>query len=150
MTTTPIVPRRIVVGVDGSPESKEALRWAARLADAEKATIEVVSAWEDPVTYGWAAYPTYPESNPRAELEKATEQDVDEVFGEQRPAGLEIKVAEGTPVRVLLRAAKDAVAIVVGSRGRGGFKELLLGSVSHAVTQHATVPVLVVHGHDSA
>jgi|KBSSwiStaDraftv2_1062776.scaffolds.fasta_scaffold02765_15 nucleotide-binding universal stress UspA family protein len=143
--TTEATPRpTIIVGVDSSPESEQALRWAARIAKAEGATITAVAAWENPVAYGWTTYPT--DWNPRADTEKAVVATVDTVFGPERPEGLTITVVEAAPSRALLDAGKDALMIVVGSRGRGGFKELLLGSVSHAVSQHAEVPVLVVHG----
>ncbi len=135
---------RIVVGIDGSAESTQALRWAAGLAAATGARVEAVAAWQYPVVYGWA-YPPL-EWSPEQDMRKALTTAVDQVFGADRPAGLELEIREGHPSTVLLEASKDATMLVVGSRGHGGFAGLLLGSVSAAVAEHATCPVLVVHG----
>jgi nucleotide-binding universal stress UspA family protein len=136
-------PRRIVVGVDGSPESKLALRWAARIAASEDAVIEVVAAWEFPPASGWAALPEG--YSPKLEMDKIVTEAVDEVFGAQRPVGMTVRSVQGHPAAVLLKISRDAVMLVVGSRGHGGFLGLLLGSVSTKVAEHATCPVLVVH-----
>ena len=137
-------PTRIVVGVDGSPESKTALRWAARLAAAIGATVQAVIAWEFPQTYGWPV--AVDGWRPDVDAAKVVQDTIDEVFGPQRPTGLETVVTEGHPSDVLLGAGKDALMLVVGSRGHGGFAGLLLGSVSAACAEHAHCPVLVVHG----
>ncbi len=136
---------RIVVGVDGSEQSKQALRWAAQFASVSGASIEVVGAWEYPPSYGWAAVPLE-EWNPTRDMEKVLTATVDEVFGPQRPDDLVMTVREGSAAKVLLEESKDAALLVVGSRGHGGFVGLLLGSVSAGVAEHATCPVLVVHG----
>lgn len=135
--------RRIVVGVDGSPESKLALRWAARIAATEHAVIDVVGAWDFPPSGGWAALPDG--YSPKLEMDKVVIETVDEVFGADRPVGTTVRTAQGNPAAVLLRASSDAAMLVVGSRGHGGFMGLLLGSVSAKVAEHATCPVLVVH-----
>lgn len=69
---------------------------------------------------------------------------VDDVFGEQRPNGMQLRAIQGGGAPVLLDASRDALMVVVGSRGRGGFAGLLLGSVSAKVAEHAECPVLVV------
>jgi len=140
---TPSRPR-IVVGVDGSPESKQALRWAGQLAGLTGALIDVVTAWQYPVSFGWAGVPYDWSFSP--EVEKALVAAVDEVFGPQRPESLGMIVREGNPTAVLLAESKGALMLVVGCRGHGGFAGLMLGSVSAHVAEHATVPVLVVHG----
>ncbi len=135
---------RIVVGVDGSPESRTALQWAARAAEAFGARIDVVGAWSLIMNYGWSAVPVdwSPENDTRSLVTAA----VDAVFGPDKPEGLDIVLCEGHPVKALLDQSKDALMLVVGSRGHGGFTGLLLGSVSASVAEHATCPVLVVHG----
>jgi nucleotide-binding universal stress UspA family protein len=136
--------RRIVVGIDGSEQSKSALRRAADLAEKYDASLEVIGAWHVPVSYGAGAVAMY--WDPAADLEKCLTEAVDEVFGPHRPAGLSMQVQQGQAARVLLDHAQGAFMLVVGSRGHGGFAGLLLGSVSSSVAEHATCPVLVVHG----
>lgn len=135
---------RIVVGVDGSPGSAQALQWALRLARAEHAVVDVVAAWEYPATLSWtAAWEGY---SPKDDLEKAVCSVVDDVYGPERPPWLHITIRHGHPVRVLLDASADALMLVVGSRGHGGFAGLLLGSVSARVAELAGCAVLVAHG----
>jgi nucleotide-binding universal stress UspA family protein len=71
---------------------------------------------------------------------------VQEVFADERPVDLVLSIAYGQPASVLLEASEDSTMLIVGSRGHGGFAGLLLGSVSSACAEHATCPVLVVHG----
>jgi nucleotide-binding universal stress UspA family protein len=146
---TPDGHHRVVVGIDGSESSKHALRWAQFIARATGATLEAVSAWQPYTAYGWmaagwAAMPT--DWNPAQDTEKALTTTIDELFGAQRPAGLQLTVREGNAAQLLLQASEGAQMLVVGNRGHGGFTGLLLGSVSGACTEHATCPVLVVHG----
>lgn len=143
MNETPVHPR-IVVGIDGSDGSRDALRWAARLATALGAELDAVSAWEPTSAYGWSALP--PLYSPHSEIEEMLTDMVDEVFGADRPVGLRLRVLEGPAAAQLITASTDALMLVVGSRGRGGFAGLLLGSVSAKVAEHASCPVLVVHG----
>lgn len=135
--------RRIVVGVDGSPASKAALRWAAYVAQEQDAALDVVVAWEfPPALVGVGAMP--PAYYPDVEAEKELTDAVDEVFGVSRPSALRLLVRRGRAVDVLLQLAKDAHLVVVGSRGRGAVTGALLGSVSARVAGHAPCPVLVV------
>jgi nucleotide-binding universal stress UspA family protein len=135
---------RIVVGVDGSEESKSALRWAARMADVFGARIEALMVWEFVATYGWAALP--PLSPPHPELDERLDKLVTEVLGADRPEGMILRVVEGSAAGCIVAESKDAELVVVGSRGHGGFAGLLMGSVSAKVAEHAHCPVLVVHG----
>ena len=134
----------IVVGVDGSPESRSALRWAARIADAIGARIEAVMVWEVVSSFGWGVLP--PPSPPRSELEDQLAKIVIEVFEGNLPSGLTSRVLEGSAAASLIAESNNAQLVVVGSRGHGGFAGLLLGSVSAKVAEHASCPVLVVHG----
>jgi len=133
---------RIVVGIDGSDESKDALRWALRLAPTVGSRIDVVTAWHMPVNYGWSAIP--PDWQPDKAAEELLNESLTDVLGTELPTGLHTHVAEGYPARVLIEAAKGADLLVVGSRGHGGFAGLLLGSVSRYCAEHASCPVLVV------
>jgi nucleotide-binding universal stress UspA family protein len=142
MATTQSSGPRIVVGVDGSEPSRLALRWAAFLAAPLGATVDAVIAWQLPVTYGWAA----PQWDPHAEMTAVLDESVRAVFGDQPPVPIRAQAREGGAARVLVEASHGARMLVVGSRGHGGFVGLLIGSVSASVAEHATCPVLVVHG----
>lgn len=135
---------RIVVGVDGSESSKEALRWAKTQADLTGAELVAVTAWSYPV----ASYPTlagYVPMGDVLDLEKesrtALETVVEESLGDV-PVTLE--VVEGHPANALLDVARDATLVVVGSRGHGGFVGSVIGSISQYVVTHARCPVVVV------
>jgi nucleotide-binding universal stress UspA family protein len=135
---------RIVVGVDGSPPSQQALRWGAHLAASFGASLDAVTAWDFPASYGWASVPSG--WDPAGDMRKVLDETIKDVFGDQPPAGLRRLVQEGGAAKVLLDASQGAVMLVVGSRGHGGFAGLLLGSVSANVAEHARCPVLVIHG----
>jgi nucleotide-binding universal stress UspA family protein len=136
---------RIVVGIDGSPSSKAALRWAIRQAERTGAVVEAVTAWWYPVGYGMA-----PTSDGAADFEGQAEKTLVETLAEVSALAPDVvvcpRVAQGHPAEVLLRAAWDADLLVVGSRGHGGFAAALLGSVSQHCMQHAPCPVLVMRG----
>jgi nucleotide-binding universal stress UspA family protein len=133
---------RIVVGVDGSESSKQALRWAARLSAAEGSHIEAITAWDYPQAYN---SPVDPNWRPDLDAEMILDDTLREVFGDDRPAGLDPIVRHGPPRTVLIEASEGAELLIVGSRGHGGFAGLLLGSVSSACSEHAHCPVLVLH-----
>ncbi|NKX53140.1 universal stress protein [Arthrobacter mobilis] len=134
--------KRIVVGVDGSEASLEALRTARDLARLKDCSIEAVTAWHHPVMVAdFPAVQWDPEVDARRILARA----VQEAFGGDVPPDLRQTVTEGQAARVLADASRGAEMLVVGSRGRGGFTGLLLGSVSSAVASHARCPVLIVH-----
>jgi nucleotide-binding universal stress UspA family protein len=135
----------IVVGVDGSPQSVEALRWAARTAPALGAGIRAVGAWEYPPEY--AGYVPLGSDNFDEMTRNRLDQAVREAFGDDVPAGLSTSVVFGHPSKVLVHESEDAAVLVVGRRGHGGFRGLLLGSVSAACVAHAKCPVLVIPEH---
>lgn len=139
-------PPRIVVGVDGSTQSRTALRWASWLAADTDARIEAVTAWQFPISTGWGGAAVPMNFDPEQDMQKVLTETVDATFGADRPAGMQLSVREGHPARVLLECSTGALMLVVGSRGHGGFAGLLLGSVSAHVAEHAGCPVLVVHG----
>lgn len=133
----------IVVGVDGSQQSVEALRWAARMAPVLGGGIRAVGAWEYPPEY--AGYVPLGSDNFEEITQKRVDKAVHEAFGDDVPAGLSTSVVFGHPSKVLVHESEDASMLVVGRRGHGGFRGLLLGSVSSACVSHASCPVLVIH-----
>jgi nucleotide-binding universal stress UspA family protein len=137
---------RIVVGIDGSPSSTQALRWAVFMAAATASTVEAVTVWHLPSVSSagaWAAVTPY--WRPGEDARKMLEDVVKEALPEARPSSLRLTIREGATAKVLLEVSASARMLVVGSRGHGGFAGLLLGSVSTACSAHATCPVLVVH-----
>ncbi|KLU09095.1 universal stress protein [Kocuria sp. SM24M-10] len=133
----------VVVGVDGSEQSVEALRWAARIAPALGASVRVVGAWDYPPEY--AGYVPLGSDNFDEITHKRVDKAIQQAFGEDVPEGLTTTVEFGHPSKVLVRESEDAAMLVVGRRGHGGFRGLLLGSVSAACVSHASCPVLVIH-----
>ena len=131
---------RIVVGIDGSEGSAAALRWALAEAQAHQATVVAVHAWSLLSQPDGTFSGTYGESDARAYAEEA----VGAVAGPGVGADIEIATVCELPAKALLEAAADADLLVVGARGLGGIKELLLGSVSTQCVHHAPVPVVVV------
>jgi nucleotide-binding universal stress UspA family protein len=134
--------RRIVVGVDGWDESTLALRWACALAEFADATIDIVHGWE---------YPYHAKDvlgSPRAAMQQDAIDLIDGVVKEldehERRLIAGTHIVEGAPAEVLIDASKDADLLVVGSRGRGGLRSLLLGSVSRKAAHHAACAVAVV------
>ncbi|WP_370415626.1 universal stress protein [Streptomyces fradiae] len=135
--------RRVVVGVDGSPASHEALRWAVQHARLIGGTVEAVAAYDLPGAVGWSA----PAVDAAFDAEAAGRALSDELRDELSRAAdvpLDEHVVRGNPAQVLIEASKGAEVLVVGSRGRGGFSSLLLGSVSQQCAVHASCPVVIV------
>ena len=135
----------VVVGVDGSKASADALRWALRYARMAGSTVRVVTAWYFPATYGWAPTPMIAEVDLEADARVAQKQVLEEVVATEGPVTVQTEIIQGPPALVLLREAADADLLVVGSRGHGAFAGMLLGSVSEHCVHHATCPVVVVH-----
>jgi nucleotide-binding universal stress UspA family protein len=139
---------RIVVGVEGSPGSRAALRWAIEEARLRKGVVEVVTAF----------LPTYVPAAPDfgyvpldpvdlVDEVRKMQDDVIAAVGEQVDLSgvrIEQKLLKGRSADTLIAAAEGADMLVVGNRGRGGFRGLLLGSVSQQIAHHATCPVVIV------
>jgi nucleotide-binding universal stress UspA family protein len=139
----------IVVGVDGSEGGSAALEFAAGEAAFRGARLRIVSAWQVPASaYGgdfaipmdaaeWDAF--------RVHAQHVADEALAAVKKLQPSLEPEAHVVQGQPADVLLAQGPDATLIVVGRRGLGGFRSLLLGSVSQQIVQHATCPVVVVN-----
>jgi nucleotide-binding universal stress UspA family protein len=144
---------KIVVGVDGSDASKDALRWAVEEARIRDALVVAVHAWQMPAVAPdigpmvAAATGPYELAELLPQLEegarRVVEDAVQEVAGAAAGVEIEAVAVEGPPARALVEAARDAILLVVGSRGHGGFTGLLLGSVSLQAVQHAPCPVVI-------
>lgn len=140
--------RRIVVGVDGSPSSVAALRWAITEAEPTGDTVEAVIAWQYPIgtgLYGWAAGPDEG-IDMQASAEKTLADVIDQVVRPECTVKVERRIAEGYAPQVLVDASAHADLLVVGSRGHGTFTEALIGSVSQNCAHHAKCPVVIVRG----
>jgi nucleotide-binding universal stress UspA family protein len=164
---------KIVVGVDASPCALQALTWAADEARLRLATLEVVHAYHGQALAAPLFFPSQealpgpatggqrpPEerlaesSEQRAEFQAAVRRQAEDLLdglllGELRESLEDVDVQrtvleDRNPAEALVELSDDADLLVVGSRGRGGFSSLLLGSVSHAVVLHARCPVVVI------
>ncbi len=135
----------IVVGFDGSEASKETLRFAVEEARRWRARLHVIHAF-----WGWEPIPgtedVEQERDP-PEREEWLATLVRKVVGEVADVEIDTSMVEDDPVPALLSAAQGAELLIVGSRGHGGFADLLLGSVSQQCTHHASCPVVIVRGH---
>ena len=136
----------IVVGVDGSASSVDALRWALRQAARTGDHVKAVTAWDYPNMYG---FPLTLDLDWEATARQALDESVQQAAGTDH-TDVSTAVMRGNPTQVLVQAAAGAELLVVGNRGHGGFTEMLLGSVSSHVVAHASCPVLVVRHHQDA
>jgi nucleotide-binding universal stress UspA family protein len=135
---------RLVVGVDGSEASIEALRQAQNLALPLGAQVVATAYWEFPQVYG--GYVAMGIEGFEQSAEQVLKESLEEAFGPDLPDNVVSSLVRGHARESLIEASRDADMIVVGRRGHGGFGGLLLGSVSSACVAHAHCPVLVVHG----
>ena len=141
----------IVVGIDGSEASTEALRLGLYEATLRGTRVRAVHAWSTvmPVAMASPVYVASVDPEPvRQAAEETLRRIVDAVAGE-RAASVERALIEGPADRAILENAHDAEMIVLGQRGLGAVGAMVLGSVSHHVVRHARCPVLIVpHPHD--
>ena len=137
--------RRVVVGVDGSPESEAALRFAADEAKLRGALLRVVCAWE-PSASGYLGEAFAPTTDAFDRAEHYAEDVLRAALEQLQPESLEVEAVagEGGPAAVLLEQAADAELLVVGSRGLGAAKRIMLGSVSADLAHRASCPLVIV------
>jgi len=138
----------IIVGFDGSDHSRHALEWAIREAAVRHAPLTVLTVHQAVAGYwgGPLAYPGDADLANRAcaLARRETDRLLEKAGQQERPASVTVEALAGLPAETLLHAAAGADMLVVGSRGAGGFRRLLLGSVSVQVTHHAHCPVVVI------
>jgi nucleotide-binding universal stress UspA family protein len=141
---------RILVGVDGSGGSRRALQWAIDEAVLRGADIDVLHAYRTEYIY----YVDFPAAHalPRLDVEAQAQVVVNEVLESvDNPKGVTIDIEyvnSGNPAGEMIDRSGDYEMIVLGSRGLGGIAGLLLGSVTHKVTQHARCPVTIIPAAD--
>lgn len=149
---------RIVVGVDGSESSRRALQWAAHEASLHGSSLDVIHTFEHHPA--WMSY--YPPEETtlsasevdlaREKIDSAVEKAhevaqglVDRMLSEvDAPNATGRTIETSSPAEVLVDESRGADMLVVGSRGRGSFTGLMLGSVSQQCAQHAEVPVVII------
>lgn len=143
---------RIVVGVDGSAASGEALRWALTQAARTGADIDAVACWHWPASasgYGYAPYVAF-DNERAAGTQKAADAAAADAVAATKGTGdvvIRTRVLEGYPAKVLIEAAVGADLLVVGSRGHGELAGMLLGSVGLHCASHSPCPVVIIHPH---
>ena len=142
----------ILVGVDGSDYSRRALSWAMREAAHHHVPLTVMTVHSGPVRPATEIYWNIPDLPDRSfdpeHLRTAVQEMVDTVAKEigETPPEVTVNVITGDPTEELVNASQNADMVVVGSRGRGSFAQLLMGSVSSKLTHHAACPVVVIRG----
>ena len=137
----------IVVGVDGSALSIEALKWAIDEAARRGTRVDAVNAWHsDPTTTGLSKADII-QLRPRSEVEEDQRQllgQAIETAAGDRTVEIRHVLLDGQPGAALVHAAQDADLLVVGSHGASRLAEVLLGSVSSYCVHHASCPVVVI------
>jgi nucleotide-binding universal stress UspA family protein len=139
----------IIVGIDGSAHSRRALEWAINEAAVRRAPLTVLTVQQDftgfwgPTAYLYRQDSGLVEQGAK-EAQAETDNVLDRLGAGSRPPSVTVRAVTGLPAEEILNAARQADMIVVGSRGAGGFKKLLMGSVSMHVTHHAHCPVVVI------
>src|SRR5664280_2838109 len=136
--------RPIVVGIDGSPGSVAALRWAASEARAHGRPLTAVVAYDVPAYYGYPLAPV-PELDDAQRVggEACLDKALADVYGDKRPPEVRREVQQGNPARVLIDIAQDASLLVVGARGHG---HCTVASGRHAVGYGALGRFVLRHG----
>ncbi|MGS2811403.1 universal stress protein [Nocardia sp. MW-W600-9] len=138
----------VVVGVDGSEQSRPALRWAAEYAAHHRVPMQLVYAADVPVDYGpGLAGPRYDLEALRRHGETVVAAAAAEAATITTPIAditISTDVVLGSAVAVLRVRSQSARLVVVGSRGHGALRRTLLGSVSTSIARHAHCPVAVI------
>jgi nucleotide-binding universal stress UspA family protein len=139
----------IVVGVDGSQHSKDALVWAAHQAELTGASLVAVTSWTYPQSFGYMA-PWPGDLDFEGDAKRLLDDAIAEALGPETVVPVVRTVVAGHPALVLEDLSRTASLLVVGSRGHGEFVGMLLGSVSEFLSTHAHCPVVVLRGDEDA
>jgi nucleotide-binding universal stress UspA family protein len=137
--------QQIVVGIDGSPESRDALLWAAEHAMLVDGTLRVVYAWSSPSVAALSLPPMLDWEVLRESAMEFPAAFVRDVLGDDPDVDVLPIAVRGTPAQVLVDASEKADLLVIGSRGLGGLKGMVLGSVGHHCAAHAHCPAVIFH-----
>jgi len=138
------VKQQILVGVDGSDESREALLWARDQALAVGGALRVLYAWSPPTVANLSLPPLVDYSPLRRQAEAFPSAYVAQELGATPGIPVSTVVVVGDAAAALVDGSRHADLLVVGSRGLGGLKSVLLGSVSHHCAAHAHCPTVIV------
>ena len=136
---------RIVVGIDGSVSAADALRWAVEQAKITGATVEAVYAWDPGALVSLAVPPLFDWGPLREAAKSRPAEIVRDAVGREPGVRIVTKTVTGNPAEVLVDRSAHADLLVVGSRGLGGLKGMMLGSVGHHCAAHSHCPVVIVH-----
>ncbi len=136
---------RIIVGIDGSVSAADALRWAIEQAKVTGATVEAVYAWDPGALVSLAVPPLIDWEPLRKAAHARPAEIVRDAVGKDPGVRIVPKTVTGNPAQVLVERSAHADLLVVGSRGLGGLKGMLLGSVGHHCAAHSHCPVVIVH-----
>lgn len=138
----------VVVGVDGSHEADRAIDWALEESRVHGDDVVLVHAWQYPglalTGYAGATLPVFGAGDIMKLADELLARCTREATRRAPDVHIEARLVEGHPAAALVAASKDARLLVVGTRGLGGFKEMLMGSVSSACAHHAHCPVVIV------
>lgn len=142
--------RVIVVGVDSSDGAKAALRFALEEAKLRDASLRAVHAWQfasigaPAIEAGTQPLFGIEHAEAQRSVEASLEAALQEAIPDPGPVDVERRIVEGTAAGALVDESRGADLLVVGSRGLGGFRGLMLGSVGQQVAHHAACPVVIV------
>lgn len=132
----------VVVGIDGSEDSKEALRWAVEFGRRYESPVVAIAVWDMPVTYGYVMVMTATGAEIKEGARQMLAQTVREAVGDD--AGVTQETRQGHPAATLVDASESAQLLVLGTRGHGAVAGMFLGSVSQHCVSHSKCPFVVV------
>jgi nucleotide-binding universal stress UspA family protein len=137
----------IIVGVDGSGHSQRALEWAMKEAAIRNAPLTVLAVHQAVAGY-FGGVSFYPDDAERTQaVRRAVQAETDKALAGlevPHPESVTVTAVHGFPVEEIIKAGGDADMIVLGSRGAGGFTQLIMGSTATQVAKHAPCPVLII------